>query len=153
MVSGCTVEQVREKLGDMDRITVEEDPKGVRFLATGNSQHASRPAGAVNANHVLAQALLKAQVPVSYTHLAQNSIICTAPSKTFNIAGLKISNIVIPNDGLREKLLEKNRRDFASNALGIQACRICYDRCGAWKDEMPVSYTHIISSVGRADAS
>lgn len=67
---------------------------------------------------------------------AQNSIICTAPSKTFNIAGLKISNIVIPNDGLREKLLEKNRRDFASNALGIQACRICYDRCGAWKDEM-----------------
>lgn len=62
VVSGCTVEQVREKLGDMDRITVEEDPKGVRFLATGNSQHASRPAGAVNANHVLAQALLKAQV-------------------------------------------------------------------------------------------
>ena len=67
---------------------------------------------------------------------AQNSIICTAPSQTFNIAGLKISNIVIPNDGLREKLLEKNRRDFASNAFGIQACRICYDRCGAWKDEM-----------------
>ncbi len=59
VVSGCTVEQVREKLGDMDRITVEEDPKGVRFLATGNSQHASRPAGAVNANHVLAQALFK----------------------------------------------------------------------------------------------
>lgn len=31
-------------------------------MATGNSQHASRPAGAVNANNVLAQALLKAQV-------------------------------------------------------------------------------------------
>ncbi len=67
---------------------------------------------------------------------AQNSIICTAPSKTFNIAGLKISNIVIPNPKLKEKLLEKYQRDFASNALGIQACRICYDRCGAWKDEM-----------------
>ena len=33
---------------------------------------------------------------------------CTAPSKTFNIAGLKISNIVIPNDHLRKQLLEKN---------------------------------------------
>lgn len=67
---------------------------------------------------------------------AQHCIICTAPSKTFNIAGLKISNILIPNDHLRKQLLEKNQRDFASNALGIQACRICYDDCGAWKDEM-----------------
>ena len=67
---------------------------------------------------------------------AQHCIICTAPSKTFNIAGLKISNIVIPNDHLRKQLLEKNQRDFASNALGIQACRICSDDCGAWKDEM-----------------
>ena len=67
---------------------------------------------------------------------AQHCIICTAPSKTFNIAGLKISNIVIPNDHLRKQLLEKNQRDFASNALGIQACRICYNDCGAWKDEM-----------------
>ena len=67
---------------------------------------------------------------------AQHCIICTAPSKTFNVAGLKISNIVIPNDHLRKQLLEKNQRDFASNALGIQACRICYDDCGAWKDEM-----------------
>ena len=62
VVSGCTVDEVREKLGDMERITVEEDEKGVRFLATGNSQHASRPAGAVNANNVLARALLKAEV-------------------------------------------------------------------------------------------
>ena len=62
VVSGCTVEEVRGKLGNMERITVEEDARGVRFLATGNSQHASRPAGAVNANNVLAQALLKAQV-------------------------------------------------------------------------------------------
>ncbi len=62
IVSGCSVEEVRAKLGEMERISVVEDPKGVRFLATGNSQHASRPAGAVNANHVLAQALLKAQV-------------------------------------------------------------------------------------------
>ncbi|MFW9823917.1 MAG: MalY/PatB family protein, partial [Candidatus Thorarchaeota archaeon] len=33
---------------------------------------------------------------------AQNSIICTSTSKTFNLAGLKISNIVIPNQKLRQ---------------------------------------------------
>lgn len=37
VVSGCTVEEVRGKLGNMERITVEEDARGVRFLATGNS--------------------------------------------------------------------------------------------------------------------
>ena len=78
---------------------------------------------------------------------AQHCIICTAPSKTFNIAGLKISNIVIPNDHLRKQLLEKNQRDFASNALGIQACRICYDDCGAWKDEMLCMIEYIYQQV------
>jgi len=31
----------------------------------------------------------------------QNCVICTAPSKTFNIAGLQVSNIFIPNKNLR----------------------------------------------------
>ncbi|WP_373899545.1 MalY/PatB family protein [Haloimpatiens sp. FM7315] len=42
---------------------------------------------------------------------SQNSIVCTAPSKTFNIAGLQISNIIIANKLLREKFeiqLENN---------------------------------------------
>ncbi len=32
---------------------------------------------------------------------AQNSIICTAPTKTFNLAGLQVSNVIIPNEKLR----------------------------------------------------
>jgi bifunctional pyridoxal-dependent enzyme with beta-cystathionase and maltose regulon repressor activities len=32
----------------------------------------------------------------------QNCVICTAPSKTFNIAGLQVSNIFIPNKNLRQ---------------------------------------------------
>ena len=32
---------------------------------------------------------------------AEQCIVCTAPSKTFNIAGLQVSNIFIPNDSLR----------------------------------------------------
>ena len=34
---------------------------------------------------------------------AQHSIICIAPSKTFNVAGMMTSNIIIPNDEMREK--------------------------------------------------
>ena len=34
---------------------------------------------------------------------AQNCIVCTAPSKTFNLAGLQTSNIIIPNEKLREQ--------------------------------------------------
>lgn len=33
----------------------------------------------------------------------QNCVICTAPSKTFNIAGLQVSNIFIPNKNLRRR--------------------------------------------------
>lgn len=38
---------------------------------------------------------------------ANNSIICTSPSKTFNLAGLLISDIIIPNDELRAKFVKK----------------------------------------------
>lgn len=31
------------------------------------------------------------------------TVTCTAPSKTFNLAGLQVSNIIIPNDKLRKK--------------------------------------------------
>jgi len=37
---------------------------------------------------------------------AQNSLVCTAASKTFNLAGLKISNIITPNRELRERFNE-----------------------------------------------
>ena len=33
--------------------------------------------------------------------LAQNTVVCTAPSKTFNLAGLHTFNIIIPNPSLK----------------------------------------------------
>ncbi|KZE72081.1 cystathionine beta-lyase [Paenibacillus jamilae] len=36
-----------------------------------------------------------------------NSIVCTSPSKTFNLAGLQLSNIIVPNERLRNKLNHK----------------------------------------------
>ncbi len=48
----------------------------------------------------------------------QNSIICTAPSKTFNLAGLSTSNIIIPNPELRYQF------DSYSEARGLKSFNI-----------------------------
>lgn len=69
---------------------------------------------------------------------ADFSVICTAPSKTFNLAGMQTSNIIIKNKGMREKF-EKTKLAtgiFELNALGYEACRIAYTQCGAWLDEL-----------------
>ena len=39
--------------------------------------------------------------------LAQSSIICTSPSKTFNLAGLLVSDIIIPNKKIRSDFKKK----------------------------------------------
>lgn len=39
--------------------------------------------------------------------LAQHCIVCTSPSKTFNLAGLLVSDIIIPNDTIRENFCKK----------------------------------------------
>ena len=65
------------------------------------------------------------------------SIICTAPSKSFNIAGLQISNIWIPSADVRAKF---NRQIDASgysqlNIMGLAACRAAYAQGGPWLDQ------------------
>ncbi|MDR3336246.1 MAG: aminotransferase class I/II-fold pyridoxal phosphate-dependent enzyme, partial [Treponema sp.] len=55
---------------------------------------------------------------------AQNCIVCTAPSKSFNLAGMQVSNIIIPNKELREKLANQ----FLRNGLvmiGILEQKAC----------------------------
>ncbi|ASN04287.1 MalY/PatB family protein [Virgibacillus necropolis] len=46
----------------------------------------------------------KSHIPVGKVPAAKNNvIICTSPAKTFNLPGLEVSNIIIPNQMLREK--------------------------------------------------
>ncbi|MGN1345697.1 MAG: MalY/PatB family protein [Eubacteriales bacterium] len=65
-------------------------------------------------------------------------IICTAPSKTFNLAGLQVSNIFIPDRGLREAF----RRQVAAagysqlNTMGLLACKTAYREGGEWLCEV-----------------
>ncbi|NMM63963.1 pyridoxal phosphate-dependent aminotransferase [Clostridium sp. P21] len=68
----------------------------------------------------------------------KNSIICTAPSKTFNLAGLQVSNLIIFNKDLRDRLetfmskLEINKL----NLFAIIACEAAYKYGEQWLDEL-----------------
>ncbi|MCM3001750.1 pyridoxal phosphate-dependent aminotransferase [Paenibacillus cellulositrophicus] len=69
--------------------------------------------------------------------IQENCIICTAPSKTFNIAGLNTSNIIIPNDSIRrrfKKTLELYHVNSIST-LGSAATQAAYNDGKAWLDE------------------
>lgn len=68
---------------------------------------------------------------------AQNSIVCTAPSKSFNLAGLQFSNIIIPNPELRrEFLLEMDRAGYCEPSLmGLVAATAAYKDGGEWLDQ------------------
>ncbi|WP_038106807.1 PatB family C-S lyase [Treponema pedis] len=71
------------------------------------------------------------------TRLADRTVTFTAPSKTFNIAGMGISNIIIKNPDMRERFIKA--RDISSGMpttpLGYKACEICYKECAKWLDE------------------
>ena len=64
-----------------------------------------------------------------------NCAICTAPSKTFNLAGLQTSNIFIPNEEYRNKMTAA-RGYFSLNIFGYKACEFAYDECEEWLDEL-----------------
>lgn len=62
------------------------------------------------------------------------SITCTAPSKTFNLAGLQMSNIIIPNESIRlayQNRLKKNAI-MHPNAFGIVALKAAYNESEEW---------------------
>lgn len=65
---------------------------------------------------------------------AQNSVICTAPSKTFNLAGLQVSNIFIANKGLREKFKKAVDATGYSqlNVFGLAAAKAAYEYGEEW---------------------
>jgi cystathionine beta-lyase len=62
------------------------------------------------------------------------AVTCTAPSKTFNLAGLQISNVVIRNEDLRRKFRAEIHRTGCSetNIFGLAACRAAYESGGEW---------------------
>lgn len=69
---------------------------------------------------------------------ANNSIICTSPSKSFNLAGLQVSNIFIKNPKIRDAF---NRTFEATgysqlNTVGLVACKAAYEKGEVWLEQL-----------------
>lgn len=65
-------------------------------------------------------------------------IVCTSPSKTFNLACMLISNIFIPNSELRAKFQKQVDAAGISqlNALGLEAVKAAYTHGEEWYQGM-----------------
>ena len=66
--------------------------------------------------------------------ISERIITCTAPSKTFNLAGLKTSNIVIQNETLRTQFNQTiaNIGVFGVNPFGLTALQAAYEYGEDW---------------------
>lgn len=70
---------------------------------------------------------------------ARNCLVLTAPSKTFNLAGLQTSNVIIPDPELRETFHREELRSCTNpkcNVLGYEANRVAYDQCEGWLEQV-----------------
>ncbi|MDR0885755.1 MAG: pyridoxal phosphate-dependent aminotransferase [Clostridiales Family XIII bacterium] len=69
---------------------------------------------------------------------ADTSIICTAPSKTFNLAGIQSSNIIISNPELkRAYAAELDRTGYNEvSQMALVACEAAYRHGQNWKDAL-----------------
>lgn len=89
---------------------------------------------------------------------AQNSITCTAPSKTFNLAGLQSANAIVPNARLRDELRRQYDRNSVElvNVLGMVAAEAAYTNGEPWLEEMLVylqgNHAHFATAINQADA-
>lgn len=65
-------------------------------------------------------------------------IICIAPSKTFNLAGMQISNIILPNKKHHDQFFKVmgKRATVTCNVLGYIACEIAYTQCDEWHHQL-----------------
>ncbi|MCI5587722.1 MAG: pyridoxal phosphate-dependent aminotransferase [Lachnospiraceae bacterium] len=66
------------------------------------------------------------------------SVICTSPSKTFNLASMLISNIFIPNRELKHRLRnEINAAGISQlSVLGLVAAKAAYEHGDEWYEKM-----------------
>lgn len=66
-------------------------------------------------------------------------IACTAPTKTFNLAGLSISNIIIPGEEFRRKWRQVAVEQldlFLGNPLSMAAAMAAYNDGADWLDQL-----------------
>jgi cystathionine beta-lyase len=68
---------------------------------------------------------------------AQNSIVCMAPSKTFNLAGLGASSIIIPSEKIRETFNTVRAGTISGlNIFGLVAMEAAYRDGDEWLEQL-----------------
>lgn len=69
-----------------------------------------------------------------------NSLTFVAPSKTFNIAGLSTSLVIIPNEDKHKEFsaLASRFHVFGASVFGSVACEAAYTHGGEWLDQLLV---------------
>ena len=69
---------------------------------------------------------------------AHHSVVCVAPTKAFNIAGLQIANIIAPDDGVRAKIDRAiNDNEVCDvNPFGVVASIAAYRHGGDWLTQL-----------------
>lgn len=67
-----------------------------------------------------------------------NSITCVSPTKTFNIAGLQTAAILVPDEGLRNRVNRAINTDEVAepNVFAAIAPVVAYNEGGEWLDEL-----------------
>ncbi len=81
-----------------------------------------------------------------YTHISaalagkgpDNMVICMAPSKTFNLAGMASAFLIIPDQHLREKIKKilENLHIQYGNIFGLTALQAAYEGGAEWLDAL-----------------
>jgi len=75
---------------------------------------------------------------------ANISFTCTSISKTFNLAGLQVSNIIIPNSTLRSKWADAWKRSgyWGPNSFAPVALEAAYNQSESWLDDVLEYISH-----------
>ena len=70
--------------------------------------------------------------------ISLRTVTCTAPSKTFNLAGMQVSNIIIEDPALRKKFEDTllSTGIDSLTILGYKSCELAYERCEEWLEQL-----------------
>ena len=63
-------------------------------------------------------------------------ITCMAPTKTFNMAGLAFSNVIIRDPATREAFKDRDKLFGMVNPISLAAAKAAYDVGEPWRDEL-----------------
>lgn len=77
-------------------------------------------------------------VPYATVSVDDNYCVCTSCTKAFNIAGLQIANIIVPNADLRQRIDRaiNIHENCDVNPFGVDALIAAYNESESWLDEL-----------------